>query len=59
MVKAMRLITKSEHSDKYMTKVQAEGAKVVMAIERACEKDKALSNLKGKAKEIKAIIAMV
>jgi hypothetical protein len=37
--------------------VRVQGAKVVKAIETECEKDKTMSNLKGKAKEIKKIIS--
>lgn len=35
--------------------VPENGAKVLKALEEACEKDKAMSNLKGKIKEIKAL----
>ena len=52
---AARIIVKSEpeHTDA----VRIQGAKVVKVIEAECEKDKAMSNLKGKAKEIKKIIS--
>jgi len=35
------------------------GAQIIKAIEAECEKDKAMSNLKGKVKEIKNIISNV
>jgi hypothetical protein len=40
---------KSNEYEKY-------GLQIIKAIEAECEKDKAMSNLKGKIKEIKAII---
>ena len=56
-VKAARIIIKStDASSKEKEKVRTQGALIVRAIEKACEKDKSMSNLKGKIKEIKAII---
>ncbi len=37
--------------------VQQSGAQLIKAIEKECEKDKTMSNLKGRIKEIKALIA--
>ena len=36
--------------------VRAQGVLIVKALEAECEKDKSMSNLKGKVKEIQAII---
>jgi hypothetical protein len=56
-VNAARTIVKSgDSSSKDKDKVRIQGALIVKAIEKACEKDKSMSNLKGKLKEIKAII---
>ena len=56
-VNAARTIVKSTDSNnKEIEKVRLQGALIVKAIEKACEKDKSMSNLKGKLKEIKAII---
>jgi hypothetical protein len=56
-VKAARIIIKStDASSKDKEKVRTQGALIVRSIEKACEKDKSMSNLKGKIKEIKAII---
>lgn len=56
-VKAIKLLIKSDLKDKFGPKIQTQGALVIKALESACEKDKAMSNLKGKAKEIKALIS--
>lgn len=37
--------------------IRKEGSLIVRAIEKECEKDKQMANLKGKIKEIKLIIA--
>ena len=54
-LKAARIIVKSE--PEHTEAVRTHGAKVLKAIDKECERDKAMSNLKGKAKEIKAIIS--
>ena len=41
---------------KFSNQVQQHGAKIIKAIEEECEKDKTMSNLKGKIKEIQVII---
>ena len=46
----------TDSNNKEIEKVRLQGALIVKAIEKACEKDKSMSNLKGKLKEIKAII---
>lgn len=39
-----------------MSKISKHGALIIQAIEKECEKDKTLSNLKSKVKEIKTLI---
>lgn len=36
--------------------VSENGAKLLKTLEKACESDKAMANLKGKAKEIKSLV---
>jgi len=36
--------------------VSESGAKLLNTLEKACDSDKAMANLKGKAKEIKALV---
>ncbi len=56
-VNAARTIVKSTDStSKDKERVRQQGALIAKAIEKACEKDKSMSNLKGKLKEIKVII---
>lgn len=45
-------------NEAYKNKLDKEGALLINALNSACEKDKAMSNLKGKIKEIKVVIAM-
>ena len=49
--KAAKILVKGNHAGK----VSTEGAKLINALETACESDKAMANLKGKIKEIKHI----
>ena len=39
--------------------VPEQGARLITALDAACEKDKGMSNLKGKAKEIKNIVSNI
>jgi hypothetical protein len=39
--------------------ISKNGALLIKALEKECEKDKSMSNLKGKIKEIKGIIGNV
>jgi len=41
---------------KYRVVIENQGSQLIKEIESAVEKDKGLSNLKGKLKEIKALI---
>jgi hypothetical protein len=53
-LKAAKIIVKQ--SPENVEGLRTHGAQLLKAIEKECERDKALSNLKGKAKEIKNII---
>jgi len=41
---------------KYTKVIQQNGAKLIKQIEEECEKDKSMSNLKGKIKEIQSLM---
>lgn len=53
-VKAARIL--APKGGKSVEVLRTQGAQLLKAIEAECERDKAMSNLKGKTKEIKAII---
>ena len=53
-LKAAKILCKN---DAYKGKIGQEGAKLIKALQEACETDKAMSNLKGKIKEIKVVMA--
>jgi len=57
-VQCVGLFTKSAKliASGHPGKVQENGARILKAIERACERDKGMCNLKSKVKEIKAIV---
>lgn len=56
-VKAARTLTHAKNANDVNTDLlRKQGLLIIKAIEKECEKDKAMSNLKGKIKEIKAII---
>ena len=54
-LKAAKIIVKQSPDE--LEALRTHGARVLKAIEKECEKDKSMSNLKGKAKEIKHIIS--
>ena len=54
-LKAAKIIVKQ--APEHLETLRTHGAAVLKAIEKECEKDKSMSNLKGKAKEIKNIIS--
>jgi len=54
-LKAARTIVKQAPEHKEEVRIQA--TKVMKAIEKECEKDKSMSNLKGKSKELKVLIS--
>lgn len=54
--KAAKVLHKSSHAQAV---VPEQGAKLVTALETLTENDKAMANLKGKIKEIKAIVASI
>ena len=45
----------SEECEQYKQTIVDQGAKLIKELTNACENDKAMSNLKGKVKEIKAL----
>ena len=58
-VKAAKIIAANQaklSSDFSIETLRTQGNQIVKAIEKECEKDKTMSNLKGKVKEIKVII---
>ena len=50
------IVLNGDFKAKFSNQVQQNGAKIIKAIEEECEKDKTMSNLKGKIKEIQAIV---
>lgn len=54
--KAAKVLVHSSKGAEVVNKLNKCGMQLVKAIEDACEKDKSMSNLKGKQKEIKTII---
>jgi len=52
----IKTLSMSKSKDKYQTKIEQNASVLVKAIEAACEKDKSMSNLKGKVKEIQKIM---
>ena len=54
-LKAARTIVKQ--SPEHIEEVRTQATKVMKAIEKECEKDKSMSNLKGKSKELKVLIS--
>lgn len=55
-VKAARILVHPKNEAVNKDLIRKEGALIIKAIEKECEKDKSMSNLKGKIKEIKNII---
>lgn len=54
---ALNIFTKlakilKQNDTKSVSKIDKQGATIIKAIEEECEKDKSMSNLKGKIKEI-------
>lgn len=54
--KAARILVHPKNEAVNKELIRKEGALIIKAIEKECEKDKSMSNLKGKIKEIKNII---
>ena len=54
--KSVKVLVQSQFGAEVNAKVQRQGLLIIKAIEKECEKDKSLCNLKGKIKEIKTII---
>ena len=50
------IVMNGDFKAKFSNQVQVNGAKIIKAIEEECEKDKTMSNLKGKIKEIQNIV---
>ena len=50
------IVLNGDFKAKFSNQVQTNGAKIIKAIEEECEKDKTMSNLKGKIKEIQNIV---
>lgn len=57
--KATKILVHSSKGAEVVNKVNKCGMLIIKAIEEACEKDKTMSNLKGKQKEIKTIISNI
>jgi hypothetical protein len=55
-VKAARTLASKSADASAVEKVREAGVQIIKAIEKECEKDKAMSNLKGKIKEIQHIV---
>lgn len=53
---AKTIVLNGDFKAKFSNQVQQNGAKIIKAIEEECEKDKTMSNLKGKIKEIQVIV---
>jgi hypothetical protein len=53
--KAAKILVKSDQA----ASAPVQGARLINALEEACEKDKGMSNLKGKIKEIKNIVSNI
>ena len=53
--KSAKILLKSKESND-VTLISEQGARLVNALQAACEKDKTMSNLKGKAKEISRLV---
>ena len=53
---AKTIMGNKDLSAKYSASIQKHGVTIIKAIENECEKDKTMSNLKGKIKEIQNII---
>jgi len=49
-------MSKDISKQKFSDSISKNGAKLISEIEKECEKDKSMSNLKGKVKEIQKII---
>ena len=57
--KAARLVVKDKSAcQKVRELIVVEGARLITALESEIEKDKTMSNLKGKVKEIQAIVKL-
>lgn len=50
------IVLNGDFKAKFSNQVQQNGVKIIKAIEEECEKDKTMSNLKGKIKEIQNIV---
>ena len=50
------VMSKDISKQKYMASIEMNGQKLIKEIEKECESDKSMSNLKGKVKEIQKII---
>jgi hypothetical protein len=57
--KAARTLTHSTSGTDSVNALTQSGASIMKAIQNECEKDKAMSNLKGKIKEIQKIVNTV
>jgi hypothetical protein len=55
--KAAKTLIHSNKGAESVNSINKCGMSIIKAIEKECEKDKSMSNLKGKVKEIKNIIA--
>ena len=53
---AKTIMTDKNIKTKYRKVIQQNGAKLIKQIEEECEKDKSMSNLKGKIKEIQSLM---
>lgn len=58
-VKASKILTHSEQGADNANTISKCGAIIISAIEKECEKDKTMSNLKSKVKEIKTLLAAI
>jgi hypothetical protein len=50
------ILSKTLDSNTYKSSIEKNGKELINLIEKECEKDKSMSNLKGKVKEIHALI---
>ena len=53
---AKAIMSNKDLNSKYSAQIQKNGVQIIKAIENECEKDKTMSNLKGKIKEIQNIV---
>jgi hypothetical protein len=58
-VRAAKILVHSDKSSEVVNKLNKQGMLIIKCIEKECEKDKSMSNLKGKIKEIKTLISNV